>query len=150
MLKGISSLISPDLLAVLHRMGHGDEIVFADAHFPAESLGPRCIRADGLLIPDLLNAVLPLLALDTYVDDPVAMMATVEGDSADPAVASAYRAALDAHSSGAPEITMVERYAFYGRAAAAFAIVATGDTAKYGNVILKKGVTPTADGSPSD
>ena len=143
MLVGISPLISPDLLATFHRMGHGDEIVFADAHFPAESLGPTCVRADGLLIADLLDAVLPLLALDTFVDDPVVMMAPVEGDSADPEVAARYCAAIDSHWPATPEITMVERYAFYGRASGAFAIVATGDTAKYGNIILKKGVTPT-------
>ena len=142
MLKGISPLISPELLATLHRMGHGDEIVFADAHFPSESLGPTCIRADGLLIPDLLAAVLPLLALDTYVEDPVAMMAPVEGDTADPGVENAYRSALDAHGAGGVGISFVERYSFYGRAGGAFAIVATGDTAKYANVILKKGVTP--------
>ena len=144
MLRGISPLISPDLLATLHRMGHGDEIVFADAHFPAESLGPACVRADGLLIPDLLNAVLPLLALDSYTDAPVAMMAPVAGDFADPEVETAYRRALDTHAPGAGEIAKLERYAFYGRATGAFAIVATGDVAKYGNIILTKGVTPSA------
>jgi L-fucose mutarotase len=142
MLKGISPLISPELLATLHRMGHGDEIVFADAHFPSESLGPRCIRADGLTIPLLLEAVLPLVAIDSYVDDPIVIMAPVEGDQADPGVARAYRSALDTFCPGAPEIIAVDRYAFYGRASGAFAIVATGDTANYANVILKKGVTP--------
>jgi len=141
MLKGISPLISPDLLATLSRMGHGDEIVFADAHFPSESLGPTCIRADGLLIPDLLNAVLPLLALDRYVDAPVTMMATVDGDTADPEVAENYRRTLDSHGSAEAKIAFVERFSFYERASKAFAIVATGDTAKYANVTLKKGVT---------
>ena len=144
MLVGISPLISPELLAILHRMGHGDEIVFADAHFPSESLGPPCVRADGLLIGDLLDAVLPLFALDSFVDSPVAMMAPVDGDSADPAVEARYREALDRVWPDTPAIEKVERYGFYGRAGGAFAIVATGDTAKYGNLILKKGVTPSS------
>ncbi|MEN6400538.1 MAG: RbsD/FucU domain-containing protein, partial [Armatimonadia bacterium] len=84
MLKGISPLLSPDLLAVLSRMGHGDEIVLADAHFPGETIGRMVLRADGLRIPDLLDAILPLFELDAYVEDPVAMMAPVPGDSLDP------------------------------------------------------------------
>ena len=143
MLKGISPLLSPDLLDALYRMGHGDTIVFADAHFPAESLGPRVVRADGLLVADLLEAVLPLLELDTFVDDPVKMMAAVEGDSTDPAVASSYRDAIDRHAPKTPAISEVDRNTFYALAGQAFAIVATGDTAKYGNIILTKGVTPS-------
>ena len=81
MLKGISPLFSPELLAAIYRMGHGDEIVLADAHFPGHSLGPLVIRADGLRIDDLLGAMLPLFVLDTYVGDPVAMMAVVPGDT---------------------------------------------------------------------
>src|ERR1044071_10518438 len=86
MLIGISPLISPDLLAVLHRMGHGDEIILADTHFPGETYGKRVLRADGLKIPDLLNAILPLFALDTYVESPLVMMDAVLGDQLDPAV----------------------------------------------------------------
>src|SRR5690242_20124685 len=95
MLKGISSLFSPELLATLYRMGHGDEIVLADAHFPGHSLGPQVIRADGLRIDDLLGAILPLFVLDEYVSDPVAMMAPVAGDTPDPAVALSYRSRID-------------------------------------------------------
>lgn len=142
MLKGISPLISPELLAVLARMGHGDEIVLADAHFPGETMNERVLRADGLRIADLLDAILPLFALDAYVDDPLAMMAPVPGDALDPAVEQAYRAAIDRHAPGAPPIARVERFAFYDRARQAFAVVMTGETAKYGNIILKKGVTP--------
>lgn len=142
MLKGISPLISPELIGVLYRMGHGDEIVFADAHFPGDSLGPRVVRADGLRIADLLGAVLPLLELDSYADDPIVMMAAVEGDALDPKVANSYRAVIDPLAPGAPATVEIERFAFYERARRASAIVATGDTAKYGNVILKKGVTP--------
>ena len=142
MLKGISPLISPELLETLARMGHGDEIVLADAHFPGETVNARVVRADGLRIPDLLDAILPLFELDAYVDDPLAMMAAVEGDTLDPSVEVAYREAIDRHAPDAPAIARVERFAFYDRAREAFAVVMTGETAKYGNIILKKGVTP--------
>ena len=141
MLKGISPLFSPELLATLYRMGHGDEIVLADAHFPGHSTNDRVIRADGLLIEDLLDAILPLFALDSYVDDPVAMMACVPGDEPDPAVESGYRVMIDKHAPGTPDITFIERFAFYERAQSAFAVVMTGDTRKYANIILKKGVS---------
>ena len=142
MLVGISPLIGPELLSTLCRMGHGDEIVLADAHFPGESCSRRCLRADGLLIADLLEGILPLFALDTYVDHPVATMAPVPGDQLDPAVESSYRQVIDRHWPDTPAIEEVERFAFYERTREAFAVVMTGDTAKYGNIILKKGVTP--------
>ena len=142
MLKGISPLISPELLAVLSRMGHGDEIVLADAHFPGETMNDRVLRADGLRIPDLLDAILPLFELDAYVDDPVAMMEAVPGDTLDPAVGESYRRQIDKHAPQTPPIARVERFAFYERAKQAFCVVMTGETAKYGNIILKKGVTP--------
>ena len=152
MLRGISPLLSPELLSVLYRMGHGDEIVLADAHFPGETLNSRVIRADGLKIPALIEAILPLFVLDTYVPDPIVMMAPVPGDQLDENVLKAYRAAIECHAPaaiqhvyvGAPETTFIERFAFYERANAAFAVVMTGETAKYGNIILKKGVTPIA------
>jgi L-fucose mutarotase len=142
MLKGISPLLSPELLAVLCRMGHGDEIVLADAHFPGESLGVPVVRADGLRVSALLDAILPLLELDSYVDAPVVMMAAVPGDRLDPAVEASYHQAIDRHAPSTPAIGRIDRFAFYERARKAFAIVMTGETAKYGNVLLKKGVTP--------
>ncbi len=142
MLKGISPLLGPELLAVLCRMGHGDELVLADAHFPGESLGVPVVRADGLRVPALLDAILPLFELDAYVEAPVVMMEAVPGDRLDPAVEAAYRAAIDRHAPRTPAIGRVERFAFYELARRAFAVVMTGETAKYGNVILKKGVTP--------
>ena len=142
MLIGISPLMSPDLLAVLYRMGHGDEIVLADAHFPGDSFNARVIRTDGLPIDALLDAVLPLFALDTYVEDPVVMMQPVPGDVLDPKVEARYRTVIDRHAPQTPPIARMERFAFYGRAKQGFAVVMTGETAKYGNVILKKGVTP--------
>jgi L-fucose mutarotase len=142
MLVGISPLLSPELLATLCAMGHGDEIVLADAHFPGHSVNDTVIRADGLRVADLLDAILPLFALDTYVESPVFMMAPVPGDEVDPEVEAAYRAAIDRHWPAIPPIARVERFAFYEQAGQAFAVVMTGETAKYGNIILKKGVTP--------
>ena len=142
MLKGISPLFSPELLATIYRMGHGDEIILADAHFPGESLGPMVVRADGLAIPPLLEAILPLFELDSYDDAPAMMMDVVPGDTPDPAVEADYRAVIDTLQPGTPAIHKIERFAFYERAKTAFAIVMTGDTRKYANLILKKGVTP--------
>ena len=142
MLKGISPLLSPELLSVLCRMGHGDELVLADAHFPGETMGKRVLRADGLKIADLIDAILPVYELDGYVDAPLVMMAAVPGDKLDPKVEKAYRAAVDRHAPQTPAIARLERFAFYDRAKEAFAVVMTGETAKYGNLILKKGVTP--------
>jgi L-fucose mutarotase len=142
MLIGISPLISPELLSTLYRMGHGDEIILADAHFPGETHGQRLVRADGLKIAPLLDAILPLFALDAYVESPLIMMGAVPGDQLDPTVEASYRKSIDKHWPQTPAIQRVERFAFYERSKTAFAIVMTGETAKYGNIILKKGVTP--------
>jgi len=142
MLKGISPLLSPELLAVLTRMGHGDEIILADAHFPGDTFNSRVLRADGLRIPDLLDGILPLFVLDEYVDDPLAMMAAVEGDTLDPQVEVDYLVPIRKHAPDAPAITRIDRFAFYDRAKSAFAVLMTGELAKYGNILLKKGVTP--------
>jgi L-fucose mutarotase len=142
MLKGISPLISPALLEVLARMGHGDEIVLADAHFPGESFNNRIIRADGLPIPGLLEAILPLFELDSYVDAPLIMMAPVPGDQLDPTVENAYLTSIRKTNPEIRSIARIERFSFYERTRSAFAVVMTGETAKYGNIILKKGVTP--------
>jgi L-fucose mutarotase len=142
MLKSISPLFTPELLAVLYRMGHGDEIVLADAHFPGESFNNRVLRADGLPIDQLLEAILPLFELDSYVSAPLIMMAAVEGDSLDPSVEERYLRVIAAHVSPMPAIGRIGRFEFYERARSAFAVVMTGELAKYGNIILKKGVTP--------
>jgi L-fucose mutarotase len=142
MLVGISPLLSPELLAVLCRMGHGDEIVLADAHFPGHSCNERVIRADGLMIADLLDAILPLFALDTYVESPVFMMEPVSGDDFDAGIEESYAEIIAQYWPGTPPIAKVERFAFYEQARKAFAVVMTGDVQKYSNIILKKGVTP--------
>lgn len=121
-------------------MGHGDEIVLADAHFPGETFNPRVLRADGLRIPALLEAVLPLFPLDPYVPAPLAMMDAVPGDTLDPAVEASYRTAMRTAEVADARIERVERFAFYERTRSAFAVLMTGETAKYGNIILKKGV----------
>mgnify|MGYP003289496118 FL=1 len=137
MLKGISPVISPELLKILAEMGHGDEIVFSDAHFPGHTFNSTVVRADGLGVDTLLAGIIPLFELDAYAT-PVVMMEAVPGDTLDPAVEAKYRAAMGYEG----EIEREERYAFYERAKKAYAVVVTGETAKYGNIILKKGVTP--------
>ena len=143
MLKGIHPAISPELLKVLAEMGHGDEIVLADAHFPGHSFNDQVLRADGVKITTLLDGILPLFELDSY-DDPLIMMQVVKGDSLDPSVESSYRAEIEKHAPDAPEVLRIGRFEFYDRAEKAAVVVMTGETAKYGNIILKKGVTPSA------
>ncbi|MCL2557163.1 MAG: L-fucose mutarotase [Treponema sp.] len=142
MLIGISPAVGPELLDALYRMGHGDEIVLADAFFPGHSHNSLVIRADGLRIPALLDGILALISLDAYVPFPLAMMRPVEGDALDESVEASYRAVIDARWPGIPPVERLERQAFYERAKRAFAVVMTGETAKYGNIILKKGVIP--------
>jgi L-fucose mutarotase len=141
MLRGISPCLSPELLKVLAEMGHGDEIVLADAHFPGHSVNARTLRADGVTIPRLLEGILPLFELDRY-DDPIVMMQAVEGDRLDPAVERDYLMAIRAHAPRAPAPVRIDRFALYDRARHAYAVVMTGERRTYGNVLLKKGVTP--------
>ncbi|MBT3482588.1 MAG: L-fucose mutarotase [Opitutales bacterium] len=142
MLIGISPLLSPELLNALYCMGHGDEIVLADAHFPGDSTNPNCIRADGLKIADLLSGIAPLFILDQYVENPLTMMAPVDRDQLDPSVESSFLKAIRTTWPETKPPERVERFDFYDRSQTAFAVVMTGDTAQYGNIILKKGVTP--------
>jgi len=144
MLKGIDPIICPELLKILAEMGHGDEIVLADAHFPGHTFCPKnVLRGDGLQIPDLLKGILPILELDSY-SDPLIMMAAVEGDQLDPQVEADYMTAIRNVVPDAPAPIRIDRFAFYDRAKTAYACVMTGTTAKYGNIILKKGVTPVS------
>lgn len=142
MLIGISPLISPDLLATLSRMGHGDEIVLADAHFPGDSVNAHVIRADGIRIAPLLAGILPLMTLDAKVAAPLVMMAVSAGDMLDPAVENSYWQEVVKVWPKTPPIDRIDRFAFYDRTRKAFAVVMTGETATYANIILKKGVTP--------
>lgn len=139
MLKGIPSIISPDLMKAMMEMGHGDEIVLADSNFPAVSLGRRCIRSDGHRIPELLKAIMPLFPLDKSVAHPAAVMSLLPQDRK-PEIWDSYRAILGEHEASFPDFEYVERFAFYERAKQAFAIVSTGDQSFKGNLLLKKGV----------
>lgn len=141
MLKGISPLLSPELLKVLAEMGHGDEIVLADGNFPSEHVGEKChvIRADGHGVPELLEAILDLIPLDQYVSMPAALMAVGENES-QPPIWETYRSILTSKGESGDNVEQMERYAFYERARNAYAIIATGETAIYANILLKKGV----------
>jgi L-fucose mutarotase len=140
MLKGISKLISPELIKILMEMGHADEIVIGDGNFPAASHAQRLVRCDGHNVPELLEAILPLFPLDTYVDHPVALMAVTKGDPVETPIWDEYRYIVAKHFSAADPIEEVERFAFYERAKKAYAVISTGEGALYANIILKKGV----------
>ncbi len=142
MLKGIHPAISPELLKVLAEMGHGDELVLSDAHFPAHQLHHKVIRADGIGVDTLLQGISPLFEFDAYVDAPLIMMSAVEGDTLDPTVEARYLDAIKSAVGNVSNLQRIERFAFYDRAKQAYAVVITGETAKYGNIIIKKGVTP--------
>jgi L-fucose mutarotase len=139
MLKGISSVISPDLLKILMEMGHGDEIVLADGNFPAASVAQRLARSDGNQVPDLLEAVLKLFPLDPFTERPAAVMAVVPGDSSKPTIWETYKEIILRHEKFS-DFEYVERFAFYERARRAYAVVATSESAVYANIILKKGL----------
>ncbi len=138
MLKKISPIISPELLKILMEMGHGDEIVIGDGNFPAASVAQRLVRLDGHGVNEILAAVLELMPLDTYVDAPVALMDNGD-ESNPPPIWSDYRKTVT-NEEGERKFELVERFAFYERAKKAYAVVATGETAIYANIILKKGV----------
>lgn len=140
MLKGISPLLSPELLKTLAEMGHGDEIVLADAHFPACRLGVPVIRADGIRIAPMLDAILPLFEIDSYVEHPVVMMKAMGGDTLDEELIISYSRILARHAPRSPAIYHIDKFEFYERTRKAFAVVVTGETVKYGNILLKKGV----------
>lgn len=138
MLKGIPEIISPDLLKILAQMGHGDEIVISDAHFPAYSICDNVVRADAVSSPAMMTAILKLMELDQYVDQPVMLMEPVPGDAVDPELLGEIKTSLGKDAS---RIGYIERFAFYERAKKAFAVVVTGECRIYGNIIVKKGVT---------
>lgn len=138
MLKNMSPLLSPDLLHVLASMGHGDEIVLADANFPAATHARRLVRLPGVEAPRVLDAVLAVLPLDNFVAQAALTMQVVGDALALPPVVAEFDAVLGKHGEAAS--SAIERFAFYERAAAAFAVVATGETRIYGNILLKKGV----------
>ena len=139
MLKGVPSILTPELLKIMMEMGHGDEIVIGDGNYPAASTAKRLVRLDGHGVCEILDAMLKFMPLDTYVDEPVFLMEKTPGDDADTSIWNQYRVIVDKHQ---PDVKIghIERFAFYDRARQAYAVVATGETALYANIILKKGV----------
>ena len=143
MLKGLDPLLTPELLSTLRSMGHGDEIAVVDANFPAASSGPPVVRLDGVPADAVLNAVLSVMPLDDFVPEAAWCMAVVGDPEAEQPIFDSFREALARHQSGGATLHKLERFAFYARTAACFAVVATGERRLYGNVILKKGVVRT-------
>lgn len=140
MLKGIPNILSPELLRIMMEMGHGDELVLADGNFPAASMAQRLVRADGHGVPELLDAILRFFPLDTFVEQPVALMQVVPGDDTVPEIWDRYREIIRERAGDGFGVEEVERFAFYDRSRQACSIVATGESALYANIILKKGV----------
>lgn len=143
MLKGIPKILSPQMLKVLCEMGHGDRLVIADGNFPAESVGKDSIviRMDGHGACEVLEAVLQLFPLDTYVEHPVGLMQVVPGDPVETPIWGSYESIVQqADGRGRDAFTQIERFAFYEEAKRAYAVIATGESALYANIMLQKGV----------
>ena len=138
MLKNVPKILSPQLLKILCEMGHGDELVIADANFPAENYGQRVVRADGLGGVALLDAILKMIPLDTYAEENFLLMQTVQGDPT-PTIWAEYYDVANANDDTL-RVGNLERFAFYERAKNAYAVVASGEEAVYANIIIKKGV----------
>ncbi len=142
MLKGISPMLSPELLKVLCEMGHSDTIVIADGNFPAETMGKDAIviRMDGHDVPEILEAILSVFPLDQYVEKPVSLMERVPGDNADISIWKTYEEMIAKEGlRGTTVIRTLERFAFYEEAKKAYAIIATSETSQYANILLQKG-----------
>lgn len=141
MLKGIPSLLSPELLKVLMEMGHGDTLVIGDGNFPHASIAgdSPLIRLDGHGCAEVLDAILTLFPLDTYVDAPVSLMEVVPGDNVETPIWDEFAKIIEKHQHGT-KIRHVERFSFYDEAKKCYAVISTGETALYANVILQKGV----------
>lgn len=143
MLKGIPKILSPELLKVLCEMGHSDRLVIADGNFPSESMGKnaKVIRCDGHGVPELLEAILTVFPLDTYVETPVSLMQVVPGDNVETPIWDEYKEIVSRFDErGEKAIGQIERFAFYDEAKIAYAIIATGESALYANIMLQKGV----------
>lgn len=143
MLKGIPKILSPELLKVLCEMGHSDRLVIADGNFPSESMGKnaKVIRCDGHGVPELLEATLTVFPLDTYVETPVSLMQVMPGDNVETPIWDEYKEIITKHDErGEKAIGQTERFAFYEEAKTAYAIIATGESALYANIMLQKGV----------
>lgn len=143
MLNGIPKILSPELLKVLCEMGHSDRLVIADGNFPSESMGKnaKVIRCDGHGVPELLEAILTVFPLDAYVETPVSLMQVMPGDNVETPIWDEYKEIISKYDErGEKAIGQIERFAFYEEAKTAYAIIATGESALYANIMLQKGV----------
>lgn len=143
MLKGIPKILSPELLKVLCEMGHSDRLIIADGNFPAESMGKnaKVIRMDGHGTVDVLKAVLEVFPLDTYVANPVNLMEVMPGDNVETPIWEEYTQVVKTFDErGENAIGHIERFAFYEEAKKVYAVIATGESALYANIMLQKGV----------
>lgn len=139
MLTGIDKLLTPDALHALASMGHGDELVIADANFPSATLARRLVQLPGADAPRVLRAVLSVMPLDDFVEMPAFVMAVVGDAAAVPPPVAEFLPLLRAAGLARPPEAL-ERYAFYARAGAAFAVFRSGEARPYGNILIKKGV----------
>ncbi len=143
MLKGIPQILSPELLKVLCEMGHSDKLIIADGNFPAESMGKNAvvIRCDGHGVPEVLEAILKLFPLDSYVKHPVNLMEVMPGDPVETPIWDTYKNIVSKYDErGEMAVGNIERFAFYDQAREAYLIIATSEKALYANIMLQKGV----------
>lgn len=140
MLMGVPKILSPELLKILCEMGHGDTIVIADGNFPAASMAQRLVRLDGHDVLPILDAILKLFPLDTYVPAPVSLMNTVSGETFVPTIWDDYKGLISEYYPEGMNVQMIERFDFYEEAKNAYCIISTSESALYANIILKKGV----------
>jgi len=139
MLKGIDPLLSPELLEIMAEMGHGDELAVVDANFPAAAMARRLVRVSASA-SQVLRAVLTLLPLDDFVEEPLTIMKVDGRPEEIPEPVREFQAAAEAAEGSKIKMTRIDRFAFYDRARNAFAIVATGELRLWGCVLARKGV----------
>ncbi|MCI7740439.1 MAG: RbsD/FucU family protein [Lachnospiraceae bacterium] len=141
MLRNIPKILPPDLVKYMMEMGHSDYIVIADAGFPGTAHAKRIVRMDSVEIPELLEAILPLFPLDYFVNDSVRLMKKLDHEP-EVTIWEVYRKLLEKYDqdNAFKEFTYLDRLDFYKDAEGAYVVVQTGDTSRYGNIILQKGV----------
>lgn len=140
MLKNINPLLGPELLKILRAMGHGDEIAIVDAHYPAESTKAKLVRMDGVAATDVLDAILSVMPLDHYAEPSAYTMQVVGKPEQTPEIVAQFQQLIDQHEAAPAKAASIDRFQFYSRVDQAFAVVATGESRQYGNILVKKGV----------
>lgn len=155
MLKNIDPLLNADILYALAAMGHGDEVVICDANFPGDSVARQTVlgkllRIDGADAPRVVRAVLSVMPLDTFVDDPAGRMEVVGDAAALPAVQREAQREVDHAEGRALAFAPIERFEFYERAKRAYCVIRTGEARGYGCFIFKKGVQLAPDAPQGD